>query len=495
MTQPRPHTALLRDLRKILPGDRLLTDSGELLLYDCDGLSLHRSVPAGIVLVHTAQEVIECVRAFHRHAVPFVPRGAGTGLSGGAVPQDGAWLIDLNRMRKLEIHARDRYAIVEPGVVNLQLDQAAAEHGLRFAPDPSSQKACTVGGNVAENSGGPHCFLHGMTTRHVLGMTVVLPDGEIAELGGPPGSDVGDDWRGLFVGSEGTLGITVQAIVALVPRPEEIRTVLATFGSLRSSCESVAAIIRSGVRPAALEILDRLTIRAVEASIYRAGYPQDAEAVLLIEQEGTAAEIATDAPVIDQACREHGALTLEEATDPAARLQLWKGRKGAFGAMGRINTDLYVLDGVVPRTRLAEVIEEVQAIGKRHDLQLSNVFHAGDGNLHPNISFDATDAELTQRVEAAGREILELCVEVGGTLSGEHGIGLEKKEFMPLVFNDDDLDTQQGVRRAVDPRGLANPGKIFPTGRGCSEAGHRTSQHADRADQVLGDGDASPAPR
>lgn len=471
----------------MLPKQRILTDPGELQLYDADGLSLHRSAPAGVALVTTTQEVQGVVRALREHGVPFVPRGAGTGLSGGAVPQNGAWLVDVNRMRGVEIHARDRYAIVEPGVINLELDQAAAQHGLRFAPDPSSQKACTVGGNVAENSGGPHCFLHGMTTRHVLGVSVVLPDGELVELGGPPGSAVTDDWRGLFVGSEGTLGIATRAIVSLVPRPAEVRTVLATFASLRDSCETVAAIIQSGVRPAALEILDRLTIRAVEASRYRAGYPQDAAAVLLIEQEGASFEIAEDAPVIDAACRDHGAITVEEATDPKARQRLWQGRKGAFGAMGRINTDLYVLDGVVPRTKLADVIEEVQEIGRRYDLQLSNVFHAGDGNLHPNISFDANDAELTARVEAAGHEILQLCVAAGGTLSGEHGIGLEKKEFMPLVFNDADLATQRAVRQAIDPAGLANPGKIFPTGRGCTEAGHRTQQHAARTAQILDD--------
>ena len=458
-------------------------------LYDSDGLCLHRSAPGGVVLTRSAEEVRGAVRAFAQQGVPFVARGAGTGLSGGAVALEGAWIIDVNLMRRIiELDPVDRYAVVEPGVVNLDLDMAAARHGLRFAPDPSSQKACTLGGNLAENSGGPHCFLHGMTTRHVLGLTVVLPDGELMELGGKPGAVASDDWRGLFIGAEGTFGITVEAVVALIPRPEEIHTALAAFADLAAACRAVSAIIRAGLRPAALEILDQLTIQAVEASVFRAGYPQEAGAVLLIEQEGSPEEIVIESPIIARACHDEGALSFEEAASPEERERLWRGRKGAFGAMGRVNTDLYVLDGVVPRRRLAEAIERIQEIGRRHDIPLCNVFHAGDGNLHPNISFDSRDSAVRERVLEAGAEILRLCVDLGGTLSGEHGIGMEKKEFMSLVFSEDDIDTQKAVRRAIDPRGLANPGKIFPTGRGCVEAGFRGAGHTARAERVLRDG-------
>ncbi|MEE8142946.1 MAG: FAD-linked oxidase C-terminal domain-containing protein [Planctomycetota bacterium] len=447
---------------------------------------MHRGSPGGVVLVESSAEVQGVLRVLARHSVPFVARGAGTGLSGGAIPLDESWVIDVNRMRAiLGIHRHDRYAVVEPGVVNLELDRAAGRHGLRFAPDPSSQKVCTLGGNVAENSGGPHCFLHGMTTRHILGMSVVLADGELVELGGPPGSPVAEDWRGIFVGSEGTFGVTVRIVAALIPRPEHIRTALATFSSLGDSCRAVASIIRKGLCPAALEILDRPCIRAVEDSVFRAGYPQEAEAVLLIEQEGSAEQIATEAKFIEEACRSMGAISLEVASDAEEREKLWRGRKGAFGAMGRLNPDLYVLDGVVPRRHLAEVIEEVQEIGRRHQVTLCNVFHAGDGNLHPTLSFDNRNPQERERVLEAAKEILHLCVARGGTLSGEHGVGLEKREFLGLVFNENDIATQKALRHAVDPEGRANPGKIFPTGRGCVEAGIRGPRHVQRSERIL----------
>ncbi len=479
---------LARELRSVLPKDRILTDSGEIALYDSDGLMLHRSTPGGVIVATTRDEVVGALRVLDRAGVPFVPRGAGTGLSGGAVPLDEAWVVDVNRMRRIvHIDPLDRYAQIEPGVVNLNLDHAAAAHGLRYAPDPSSQKVCTLGGNLAENSGGPHCFLHGMTTRHVLGVTFALPDGEVIELGGPPGTAEDIDWRGLFIGAEGTFGITVEAVVQLIPRPEEIRTYLAAFPTLSSACHAVARMIREGLTPGALEILDRLTIEAIEASVFRAGYPLNAEAVLLIELEGTLESVETDAPLVESACRMEHCLSLEEAADEAGRQRLWKGRKGAFGAMGRLGRDLYVLDGVVPRSRLAEVIEEIQRIGVEHDVTLSNVFHAGDGNLHPNISFDSRDPDQCKRVHAAGRAILELCVSVGGTLSGEHGIGLEKKEFMPLVFDERDLATQMAVRDVIDPKRRSNPGKIFPEGRSCVETGFRGGAHAARTEDVIND--------
>ncbi len=488
MREPkRIDSALIAVLRRFLPRDRILTDPGELALYDTDGLALHRGTPGGVLLLENSDEVASAVLACRGKGVPFLPRGAGTGLSGGAVPLDRAWLLDVTRLdRILEIDTLDRIARIQPGVVNLDLDVAAGAHGLRYAPDPSSQRACTLGGNIAENAGGPHCFRHGMTTRHILELQVILPDGTRTTLGDRSGSVDGPDDRGLFVGSEGTLGIVVEATVALVRRPECVRTFLASFSSLTASCRAVARIIASGTRPAALEVLDRQTIAAVEASVFRAGYPSDADAVLLVEGEGSAAEIAEETRAIRDACEAEGAIAFEEAEDSESRARLWRGRKGAFGAMGRIARDLYVLDGVVPRRRLAEVVDAIAEIGRRHRLRLSNVFHAGDGNLHPNISFDSRDPDETSRVVAAGAEILRLCVAAGGALSGEHGIGIEKREFMGLMFTEEELETQRRVRQAIDPLGLANPGKILPGGRGCVEAGHRGPGHADRTERIIG---------
>lgn len=479
-------SALIRRMQKRLPRSRILTDEGELSLYDSDGLTLHRSPPGAVLLLENAEEVVFAVTTLAEARTPFVPRGAGTGLSGGAVALDGAWILDLHRMRSIiAIDPLERTAVIEPGVINLDLDLAAAEHGLRFAPDPSSQKACTVGGNIAENSGGPHCFLHGMTTRHVLAIRGVLSDGSVISIGGGPGTAATIDWRGAWVGSEGTFGVTVEATVQLIPRPPAIRTALASFASLQDACQTVSTIIARGLRPAALEILDRLTIEAVEASVFRAGYPREAEAVLLIESEGLPGEVEEESKQVRQACESHGSIDHQEATDEANRERLWRGRKGAFGAMGRIATDLYVLDGVVPRKRLAEVIVKIQEIGARYQLVLSNVFHAGDGNLHPNISFDASDPQQKARVLAAGAEILKLCVDAGGTLSGEHGIGIEKRDQMHLIFDEEEMETQRLLRRAVDPENLANPGKILPGGRGCTEAGIRSQQYLDRAGEIL----------
>lgn len=471
-------------LRRLIPRSRILTDEDECRLYDCDGLTLHRGVTPGVLLLENEKEVVEVVKVLADAGVPFVARGAGTGLSGGAVPLEGAWVLDVHRMRRIiEMNPLDRTAVIEPGVINLDLDKAAAVHGLRFAPDPSSQRACTVGGNIAENSGGPHCFLHGMTTRHILSVRTVLSDGTVLDL---DRDDGGIDWRGAFIGSEGTFGITVRATVRLIPRPQCVRTFLISYRSLEASCEAVASIIARGLRPAALEILDRATIQAVEASVYRAGYPEDAEAVLLVELEGLPQALEEATAEVRDACLNSSSIDFEEADDEAARERLWRGRKGAFGAMGRIASDLYVLDAVVPRTRLAEAITGIQKIGQKHGVRLSNVFHAGDGNLHPNISFDAADPEQRQRVLAAGDEILRLCVGLGGTLSGEHGIGIEKQDHMPLIFSDEQMESQRLLRKAVDTQGLANPGKILPTGRSCVEAGFRGAGHQQRTERVLG---------
>ncbi len=462
------------ELAQWIPEDRLILDPSELRVYECDGLPLHKEPPGAVALCASRDEVIAVVRWCHERRLPFVPRGAGTGLSGGATPVPRGVVIDLNRMRRiLRVDIDNRYAVVEPGLINIKLSQAVEGQGYHYAPDPSSQKACTIGGNVAENSGGPHCLKHGMTTDHILGLEVVLPDGETVRMGGPLSENPGYDLTGLFVGTEGTFGIITEVTVRLLPAPEAIRTFLAIFDRMDLACRTVAEITRQGILPAALEILDQLTIKAVEASVFRAGYPQGAAAVLLVELDGLEAGMDEEETRIRRIAEENRAIEFKTARDEAERQQLWKGRKGAFGAMGRINTDLYVLDGVVPRTRLEDVLNEVYAIARKYRVTLSNVFHAGDGNLHPNISYDGRDPEERARVLAAGREILEACVRAGGSISGEHGIGLEKMEFMPLCFSPEDLQLQKDIRHAVDPFELSNPGKIFPDSRSCLEVGKR----------------------
>jgi glycolate oxidase len=461
---------LLETLSRLL-GSRLHAGAEDQLVYECDAAALYKQRPLAIAFPETSEEVVAIVRACAAAGVPFTARGAGTGLSGGAEPAAGGVLVATTRMRRiLHVDLDDRYAIVQPGVVNALLTREVAAAGFHYAPDPSSQQACTIGGNVAENSGGPHCLKHGMTTRHILGLTVVLPDGRVAKLGGPVPGAPGYDLVGLFVGSEGTLGIATEIVVRLEPQPQEVRTFLAAYPSMAAACAAVAALIARGLEPAALEILDKLCIDAVEASVYAAGYPREAAAVLLVELDGSRAEV--DAASADAAaiCGAHGALSLQEARDPETRAKLWKGRKGAFGAMGRIDTDLLVMDGVVPRRKLEWILAEIDRVRLEHGVVLSNVFHAGDGNLHPNISYDGRDPEQVRRVLAAGAAILELCVRAGGSLTGEHGIGVEKREFMPLLFDAVDLDIMQRVHDAWNPSGLCNPGKVFPSTRRCVEA-------------------------
>jgi len=463
-------SSVFDELREWIPRDRLITDPGELRVYECDGLPMHKASPVAVALCTSKEEVVAAVRWCHRRRIPFVPRGAGTGLSGGATPITQSLVLDVNRMNRLKkIDVENRYAVVEPGLINIRLSDAIVDSGLHYAPDPSSQKACTIGGNVSENSGGPHCLKHGMTMDHVLGVEVVLPEGEVVRLGGPLPESAGYDLTGLFIGSEGTFGVVTEVTVRLCPNPQELRTFLVIFDAMNLACRMVAQITRQGITPAALEILDRRIIVAIEDSIYAAGYPQDAAAVLLVELDGFSAGMDEDEASIRKIAEESQAIELRMARDAAEREKLWKGRKGAFGAMGRIDTDLYVLDGVVPRTRLEEVLEKIYAIADRYRVKLSNVFHAGDGNLHPNISHDGRNAEETARVLEAGREILQACVDAGGTISGEHGIGIEKSEFLPMLFNEDDLDLQFDVRSAIDPNHQSNPCKIFPDSRGCLE--------------------------
>jgi glycolate dehydrogenase FAD-linked subunit len=457
-------SGLAGELARIVGSRQVRLAPSERLTYATDGLPTHHRQPGLVVLPGTRDEVVAVVRALARHRVPFVPRGAGTGLSGGALAgADGVLLVLTRLNRILEIDPANRRAVVEPGVVNVRLSAAAAPHGLHYAPDPSSQTACTIGGNVAENAGGPHCLKYGTTTQHVLALEVVLADGSVIQLGSPGGEPWGPDLAGLFVGSEGNFGVATRITVRLTRTPRAVRTLLADFTSLRAAGEAVSAVIASGVVPAALEMMDRSCINAVEDSVYAAGYPRDAAAVLLAEVDGAVpAAVEADARAVAALLTERGARSVRIAADPAERERLWQGRKKAFGAMGRLSRDLVVQDAVVPRSALPDVLETISAIAGRYRLVVSNVFHAGDGNLHPNISFDATDAALTARVEAASAEIMAACIAAGGTITGEHGVGLDKLRYMPLVFDGAALAAMHAVRRVFDPEERVNPGKVVP---------------------------------
>ncbi len=448
-------------------GGGLLVRKEQVLPYECDGSTAWRNAPDAVALPRSTAEVAALVRAADRLGVPFTARGAGTGLSGGATPLEGGLVISLAAMNKvLRIDPDEGTARCQTGVVNLDVSRAAAPHGLFFAPDPSSQSACTLGGNIAENSGGPHCLKLGATTAHVLAAAVVLDDGEVVELAeGDPGFDL----LGLFVGSEGTFGIATEATVRLLRKPAEVVTLLAPFAALVPACEAVSRIVARGVTPVAMEMLDQATIRVVEAGI-GAGYPEDAGAVLLVELDGPGPVVARQRAEVESALSECGAIEIRAARDEAERERLWLGRKKAFGAMGRISTDLYVQDGVVPRSTLPAVIAEVARIGERCGVRIANVFHAGDGNLHPCISYDGRDADEKERVLKASHELLELCVRSGGVLSGEHGVGIEKRDALPLMFGEDDIAAMERIRAAWNRKGLLNPGKILPSGGGCGEA-------------------------
>ncbi len=463
--------SLIADLESVVGADGCLHRAEELLVYECDGLTLHPAKPSAVAFPRSREQVRGVVSVCRAHAVAFVPRGAGTGLSGGAIANDGAVIVECSRMNRIvEVNAEDRYAIVEPGVINADLSKATLAHGLFYAPDPSSQLACTIGGNVAENAGGPHTLKYGTTTNHVLALELVLPDASVVQLGSPSGFAPGYDLVGAVVGSEGTLGIVTQATVRLEPIPERVETLLASFPDVVSACRAVGGIIEAGLTPAALEIIDRRTIAAVEASVYAAGLPADAGAVLIIELDGAAVSLPAQVERVQQISARAGAAQVEVAADESERQRFWRARKGAFGAMGRLAPDLYVHDAVVPRSKLPEVLDEICAIGDRHALTLSNVFHAGDGNLHPNISFDRRDPDVLARVLAAGAEILECCVRAGGVITGEHGVGNEKREFLHLVFSEADMDAMKRFRACFDPDGVCNPGKIFPTTRFCVES-------------------------
>ncbi len=473
MTDPgsNERAELIPALEALVGEDRCLSTPEQLLVYECDGLTSHSADPSAVVFPESREEVQQIVRACRVHDTPFVPRGAGTGLSGGALANEGAVVIECSRLNRIrELDPENRIAVVEPGVVNADLSVAAKPFGLFYAPDPSSQQACTLGGNVAENSGGPHTLKYGTTTNHVLALELVLPDGSCLALGDASGFAPGFDFVGAVVGSEGTLGIVTAATVRLEPIPERIETMLAVFPDVVSACRAVGGIIGSGMVPAALEIVDQRTIRAVEDSVYAAGLPRDAGAILIVELDGFEVALPKQVERVQALCSDAGAERVETARDEAERLRFWRARKGAFGAMGRLAPDLYVHDAVVPRTALPEVLAKVCEIGDRHRLTLSNVFHAGDGNLHPNISFDRRDPDELARVLAAGKEILETCVAAGGVITGEHGVGTEKQEFITLVFGEGDLDAMKRLRATFDPDRVCNPGKIFPTTRFCTES-------------------------
>jgi glycolate oxidase subunit GlcD len=462
---------LLDQLRAIVGQEACLSRPEELFVYECDGLTLDAAMPSAVVLPETTAQVVDIVKACRQHDTPFVPRGAGTGLSGGAHAKSNAVVIETSRMNRIiEVDFENRIARVQPGLVNMQLSEAVSRHGLYYAPDPSSQQVCTIGGNVAENSGGPHTLKYGATTDNVLSVEIVMPDGEVLVLGHESGYGAGYDLVGVVTGSEGTLGIVTEVTVKLLEVPEGIETLLAIFPDVVSACRAVMAIVGGGMVPAALEIIDRRTIQIVEDSIYKAGLPRTAGAVLLAEIDGARCALGDQLARMQQFCRNAGASEVRVAKDADERDLFWKARKGSFGAMGRLAPDLYVHDAVVPRAQMPGILEQVNEIGERYGLVIANVFHAGDGNLHPIISFDRRNAEELDRVMKAGREILEACLAVGGVLTGEHGVGTEKREFMSLLFSDEDLDAMMKLRNCFNPEGCCNPGKMLPITRACVES-------------------------
>ncbi len=453
---------LIARLARVVGAKWVKARGAELAVYDADALPGYQAVPGVAVFPGTRDELIAVVRACAEAGVPFVPRGAGTGLSGGALAE-GTVLLGLNRLnRVLHVDPVNRIAVVESGVVNATLARHLEPHGLHFAPDPSSQAACTIGGNVAENAGGPHCLKYGVTLNHVLACEVVLPDGTVTTLGDPFGEPDGPDLLGCFVGSEGCFGVATTVTVRCTPLPAAVRTLLASFPSMDAAARAVSAIIAAGIVPAALEMMDQATILAVEASIFAAGYPTDAAAILLVEVDGPDGAVEDELALVRGCCEAQGAGAMRTAASAEERARLWQGRKKAFGAMGRIAPALVVQDAVVPRTRLPEVLARVQAIGEAHGVRVCNVFHAGDGNLHPNIPYDPADAEVAARVHAAMSAIMQACIDAGGTITGEHGVGLDKQPYMARLFDAPSLAAMCAVREVFDPMHRANPGKVVP---------------------------------
>ena len=472
-TSPPLPGRLLAELRDAVGPENLLHHADELIVYECDGFVIAKNVPDAVVFPTSRDQVIAVVQACGRHNVPFVPRGAGTGLAGGTLPVGGGVMIALTRMKRiLEINTRDRYAVVEPGVVNVWLARALAGSGLHFAPDPSSQGACTIGGNVATNSGGPHTLKYGVTVNHIRGVEIVLPDGSVVRTGGPLEDAPGYDLTGLIVGSEGTFGVVTEVTVALTRDPEAGRTFLGVFETVDAATEAVSRMIAAGIVPAALEMIDNPMIRAVEAA-FHLGFPTDAGAVLIAETDGLEAGLEREALDIAAVIEASGG-TVNRSIAWRTRKEpeytaIWKARKSAFGAIGRISPTFCTQDGVVPRTKLPHILRFIAEVARKHSILIANVFHAGDGNIHPILCFDERDEAQVARVLEAGREILSECIAVGGSVTGEHGIGVEKIEFMPQLFSPTDLAAMVAIRRAFNPDNLCSPAKMIPAGGGCIE--------------------------
>jgi len=453
---------VLHRLAALLPADRLLTGPAQLAAYESDGLTAYRTRPLAVAIPETTDEVVALVRFCHQEKLPFVARGSGTSLSGGSLPVADGIVIALNRLtRILRLDPAQRIAVVEPGVVNTQVSVAAAAHRLHYAPDPSSALICTIGGNVAFNSGGAHCLKYGMTANHILGLKAVLPTGEVVEWGGASREHIGPDWCGLFNGSEGLFGIALEITLQLLPRAECFYTVLAGYRTLEQAGDAVSAVVASGLLPGALEIMDALALEAATAAVH-AEYPPGAEAVLIVELEGTREAVAADRDRLEAIIAGSQPIEMRPARDAEERLAIWKGRKSAFSAVGRLSPDFIVQDGVVPRRRLGEALRHNGELARAAGLRVANVFHAGDGNLHPLILFDGREAGALERAEALAGRILKRCVEMGGSITGEHGVGVEKLEYLPAMYNADELDCMMRLRAAFDPLGIANPGKKFP---------------------------------
>ena len=457
-------TAWLTDLARIYPPARLLTQPAQLAPYESDALTAYKTRPAAVVIPETQDEVIAAVRICYQHDVPFVARGSGTSLSGASLPIQDGLLIALNRLNRIvRLDPEERIAVVEAGAINLNVTKAASPYGMYFAPDPSSQLVCTIGGNIAFNSGGAHCLKYGMTSNHVLGIKAVLADGEVVTLGGDSLEGAGPDLVGLFVGSEGLFGIALEITLRLLPKPERYRTILAAYDSLTKAGDAVAAVVASGLLPGALEIMDRLAIEAAEAAV-NANYPPNAAALLIVELDGEAQQVEEEFRRLKPIIEASGAYAIRVARDDADRMRIWKGRKSAFSAVGRLSPDYLVNDGVVPRSRLGEALTEIERLSAAYGMRVANVFHAGDGNLHPLILYNGREAGAYQKAEQLAGEILRLCVAYGGSITGEHGIGVEKRDYLPVMFGENDIETMHRLRRACDPKEIANRGKMFPGG-------------------------------
>jgi glycolate oxidase len=464
---------IVAELRAIVGEEGVIEKYEQLRTYESDGLTSFRVKPALVVLPSSTEEVQAVVRICHRERLPFVPRGSGTGLSGGALPVEGGVVIGLSRMNRiLDIDLPNQRVVVQPGVINLWVTQRVAPHGYYYAPDPSSQQVCSIGGNVAENSGGAHCLKYGFTVNHVLGMKFVLPDGELVEVGGPTLDSPGYDLAGIIVGSEGTLGIATEITARIVRKAEAVQTVMAAFTHPDAAGAVVSGIIAAGIVPAAVEMMDKLAIEACEAAVH-AGFPLDAGAILLVELDGPRTEVVQQLAQVEDICKKEGVSEYRLAKTDEERALMWKGRKAAFAAMGRISPNYIVQDGVLPRTALPEVLREIDDLSTRFGLRVANVFHAGDGNLHPLVLYNQQVEGAEHRAEELAGDILRICVEHGGSITGEHGVGIDKKAYMQFMFTDEDMATHQLIRCAIDPQNLCNPNKVYPTPRLCGEVpGH-----------------------